>query len=80
MWVPIVIGLVVGVTAWRNHRKSERAKNTKRNFAAAQPDNTSFNDAAPDNTTPAKTSKERHVAVEKDEASSQPLDSSENPE
>ena len=70
MWVPIVIGLVVGVTAWRNHRKSERAKNTKRNFAAAQPDNTS----------PVKKSKGSDIAVENDEPSSQPLDSSENPE
>ena len=75
MWVPIVIGLVVGVTAWRNHRKSERAKNTKHNFAAAQPDNTSS-----DNTTPVKKSKGSDVAVENDEPSSQPLDSSENPE
>ena len=76
MWVPIVIGFVVGVTAWRNHRKSERAKkNTKRNFAADQPEN-----EASDNTTPNGTSKERDVDVEKDEPSSQPLDSSENPE
>ncbi|MDO4914340.1 hypothetical protein [Corynebacterium sp.] len=75
MWVPIVIGLVVGVTAWRNHRKSERAKNTKRNFAAAQPDTTSS-----DNTSPVKKSKGSDIAVENDEPSSQPLDSSENPE
>lgn len=75
MWVPIVIGLVVGVTAWRNHRKSERAKNTKRNFAAAQPDTTSS-----DNASPVKKSKGNDVAVENDEPSSQPLDSSENPE
>ena len=81
MWVPIVIGLVVGVTAWRNHRKSERAKkNAKRNFAADQADNTSPNDMGPDNTTPNSTSKERDVAVENDEPNSQPLDSSENPE
>lgn len=75
MWVPIVIGLVVGVTAWRNHRKSERAKNTKHNFAAAQANNTSS-----DNTTPVKKSKGSDVAVENDEPNSQPLDSSENPE
>lgn len=75
MWVPIVIGLVVGVTAWRNHRKPERAKkNTKNNLAVNQSDNASSN-----NTPPAKTPKERDV-VEKDERSSQPLDSSENPE
>lgn len=75
MWVPIVIGLVVGVTAWRNHRKSERAKNTKRNFAAAQPDTTSS-----DNASPVKKSKGSDVAVENDEPSSQPFDSSGNPE
>ena len=75
MWVPIVIGLVVGVTAWRNHRKSERVKATKRNFAADQLGNTT-----PNTTTPVKTSEERDVAGEENELSSQPLDSAENPE
>lgn len=70
MWVPIVIGLVVGVTAWRNHRKSERAKNTRPNLVADRPSNTS----------PVNTSEERDIAAEGDGSSSQSLDSSQNTE
>ena len=70
MWVPIVTGLVVGVTAWRNHRKSERAKKTQHNLAADQPGTRSS----------ANTSEEADVAVERDGPGSQSLDSSGNTE